>query len=98
MVDGGREEARERFGGKGGKVAACATGGRARGGQGCASHPSVRCPFGSKLATNLGREWVKSGEKMDDGPFAAARSEACFVRLPPNGCGRTIWGRAMELA
>ena len=54
----------------------CATDEQAREGQGRASRPSAHCPFGRKLGSNLGREWVESGQKTDDSPFAAAHWEA----------------------
>lgn len=54
-----------------------------QGGQGGASRPSARCLLGRKLASNLGWEWVESGQKTNDGPFATTRWEACFVHLPP---------------
>ena len=67
-------------------------------GQGRASRPHARCPFGRNLGSNLGREWIKNGQKTNDGSFAAARWWVCFVCLPLDGRGQTIWGPVLELA
>uniref|UniRef100_A0A453NRF7 Uncharacterized protein n=1 Tax=Aegilops tauschii subsp. strangulata TaxID=200361 RepID=A0A453NRF7_AEGTS len=57
---------------------------------------SVR--FDPKTRPSLGRGWVQSRLNTDKSPFALARWAVWYVRFTPNGCTRTEWGRALELA